>query len=422
VRIADSAAPTISSTSMMVYIAARLLFLGLLASIVNAKDILVLLGEESIQESHSTFLSDLKGAGLTLHIEQISSSQLQLQRWGQWLYDGVLVVASKSGRVGGTLDSAYFSEFLDSGRSIFVSTDQNANEELREVITHLGSDLLGKSSVLSDHISHIADLGHTAVLCPPPAIPAISGNATRPILYCGGALTVSAESALTMPVLTPAATAVTSTHSGHLLGPQLVLAAAMQTRKNARSFVIASTKIFSDEYFRGKPSNGNRDFAKNAVLWTFQERGVVRVSNFTHARLEEDAVPMHNTYKINDTVMVELDLHENGPNGWVPHVTDAVQLEYVMLDPYVRQRMRHVGYGHYELAVRLPDQYGVFKWVLDYKALGFSFLSVSELAPLRPLHHDEYPRFILQAYPYYMALITISVAFLATITFAMYLN
>jgi oligosaccharyltransferase complex subunit beta len=402
----------------MRYIAARLILLGLLIAGAIAKDVLVLLGDNRIKESHSIFFNDLRDAGLSLHIKQISDREIELQKWGRWLYDGVLVVASKSGKLGGTLDSVYLSELLDAGRSVFIATDQDANEELREVITSLGSDLLGPSSVLTDHISHAAGLGPTAALCPPPAISAIAGKSSEPILYKGGALTVSADSSLTMPVLTPAATALVSTPSGPLLGPQLVLAAAMQTRKNARSFVCASIDLFSDKYFNSQRSN--RDFARNAVLWTFQERGVVKVSNFTHARLGEVSPPMHNTYKINDTVLVQLDLHENGPEGWVPHVTNNVQLEYVMLDPYVRQRMLHVGQGHYELTVRLPDQYGVFKWVVDYKALGFSFVSLSELAPLRPLRHDEYARFILQAYPYYATLITLSVAFLAMITFVMY--
>lgn len=46
--------------------------------------------------------------------------------------------------------------------------------------------------------------------------------------------------------------------------------------------------------------------------------------------------------------------------------------------------------------VKVPDQYGVFKWVLQYHRQGYSYIDMSETVPIRPFRHDEYERFILQ--------------------------
>lgn len=46
--------------------------------------------------------------------------------------------------------------------------------------------------------------------------------------------------------------------------------------------------------------------------------------------------------------------------------------------------------------VKVPDQYGVFKWVLRYHRLGYSYIDMEATVPIRPFRHSEYERFILQ--------------------------
>jgi oligosaccharyltransferase complex subunit beta len=57
--------------------------------------------------------------------------------------------------------------------------------------------------------------------------------------------------------------------------------------------------------------------------------------------------------------------------------------------------------GTFSAQVRIPDVYGVFKWVLNYHRPGYSWVELSETVPVRPYKHSEYERFITQAYPYY---------------------
>ncbi len=47
-----------------------------------------------------------------------------------------------------------------------------------------------------------------------------------------------------------------------------------------------------------------------------------------------------------------------------------------MLDPHVRQHLSHLGNGTYSLRFKVPDVYGVFKYVINYKHLGYSYIQV----------------------------------------------
>lgn len=73
-----------------------------------------------------------------------------------------------------------------------------------------------------------------------------------------------------------------------------------------------------------------------------------------------------------------------------------MQVELVMLDPYVRAPLAADGNGTFTARFRAPDVYGVFKWVLDYQRRGLSRLHVTETVPIRPYFHNEYERFIFQ--------------------------
>ena len=68
--------------------------------------------------------------------------------------------------------------------------------------------------------------------------------------------------------------------------------------------------------------------------------------------------------------------------------------------------------GNYSAHIKVPDVYGVFKFVVDYQRPGFSHVFLSEELPVRPFRHDEYERFLVSAYPYYASAASLMVAFL----------
>lgn len=91
---------------------------------------------------------------------------------------------------------------------------------------------------------------------------------------------------------------------------------------------------------------------------------------------------------------------------------DDVQLSFVMLDPYYRVPLKHDAKGHFSLQFQVPDVYGVFKYVVDYKHRGYSYIALQQVVPVRPFKHDEYDRFLLAAYPYYAGAASTMAAFL----------
>ena len=95
---------------------------------------------------------------------------------------------------------------------------------------------------------------------------------------------------------------------------------------------------------------------------------------------------------------------------WVPYVADDVQWEAVMLDAWTRAFMETDGSGRFWVRTKLPDQKGIYKLRVLYRRPLRSVVEMTTPITLRPLHHNEYDRFILSAYPYYTASFTLMAA------------
>jgi oligosaccharyltransferase complex subunit beta len=107
-----------------------------------------------------------------------------------------------------------------------------------------------------------------------------------------------------------------------------------------------------------------------------------------------------------------LDLVKLENGMWLPYQPNDIQFEAVMLDPYIRQTMK--AKGNYMVAdFKLPDHYGVFTFKVEYNRHGLSRILASETVQVRPFRHDQYPRFITAANPYYFNIFSMMVAFFA---------
>ncbi len=106
--------------------------------------------------------------------------------------------------------------------------------------------------------------------------------------------------------------------------------------------------------------------------------------------------------------------------GWLPYRADDVQLEFVMLDPYVRTFLEHDGSGRFAKLFKIPDVYGVYKFRVMYRRPGLSTLAVNTQVSIRPFNHDEYERFIFSAFPYYASAFSMMAGFLVFAAFFLY--
>lgn len=147
-------------------------------------------------------------------------------------------------------------------------------------------------------------------------------------------------------------------------------------------------------------------------------------------------------YRIKDTVTFNIDLAQHTPTGWTPAPADLdLQVSLVMLDPYITTnltasppksvsssatQLRAEGdegsprITRYSTTFQLPDQHGVYTFIVDWKRHGWSYLHTRDTAPVRPFNHDEHPRGLHSAWPYVTGAGSTAVAFLAFCAIWMY--
>lgn len=87
-----------------------------------------------------------------------------------------------------------------------------------------------------------------------------------------------------------------------------------------------------------------------------------------------------------------------------------------MLDPSIRTALHRVSSDSvsttYSTDFVAPDRHGVFKFVVRYLRPGLSYVEASDKTSVVPLRHDEHPRWIMGAYPFYAGCISTAGAFL----------
>lgn len=118
----------------------------------------------------------------------------------------------------------------------------------------------------------------------------------------------------------------------------------------------------------------------------------------------------------NNAQVYTIDIAEYKDGQWVPFKANDIQLEVIMLDPYIRTTLKQVQnedtVGRFEAHIKLPDVYGVFTFKVNYKRPGLTYLLAEDQVSIRPFRHNEYPRFLTAAYPYYTATGSMMIGFI----------
>jgi len=201
-------------------------------------------------------------------------------------------------------------------------------------------------------------------------------------------------------------------------GSQLSVVTGFQTLNGARITWLGGVDILSDEFAQKEVSkgvkSGNAQFARDVAAWTFQESLVLRIDKTEHHLV--NATEPSELYTTNDELVysIYISKYSTQKGTWEPYsgIKD-LQLEFTMLDPHIRTALPPVRgvAGKYSTTFRAPDRHGVFKFVVDYKRKGWSYLQSSTTVPVVPPRHDGYPRFLSAAWPYYAGAISTSIGF-----------
>ena len=224
-----------------------------------------------------------------------------------------------------------------------------------------------------------------------------------------------------------------------IAGDKAHLVTAVQARNNARILVSGSLDLFSNDFFRARDSRtgemvGNEAFCSELSKWVFAERGVLRFSDIRHHTAEgsppdiilheKDRPDLPHTlypdpeltrnslvYRIKDDIVYSMLVEELEGNQWRPFRADDMQMEFVMLDPYVRKTMTADASGRFTARFIAPDDYGIFKFRVLYRRMGYSVLHAETKVSIRPFKHNEYERFLFTALPYYCSAFSCMTAF-----------
>ncbi|THH20050.1 hypothetical protein EW146_g1244 [Bondarzewia mesenterica] len=201
-------------------------------------------------------------------------------------------------------------------------------------------------------------------------------------------------------------------------GSSMGVVTGFQTRDGSRVTWVGGVELFSDNFAKKEISkgikSGNEQFAKDVAAWTFQKKLALRIDGTSH-HLANETTPREQ-YTIKDQIVYDAYISHYNPatSAWEPFsgLTD-LQLEFTMLDPHIRTALPPVPGepGKYSVTFRAPDRHGVFKFVIDYKRRGWTYLHSSTIVPVVPPRHDGYPRFLSAAWPYYAGAISTSIGF-----------
>lgn len=378
--------------------------------------VLVVIENEAVRETHSRFINTLAEIGKKIVVRPASEKTISLIDDGEYAYDSIILLCPSADDMDVRLPIPSLIRFVDSGRNLFIAASQSYSAYTEKVAESIGVDLLPRTFKTTDHqqaAEGLDDGTHTYIHAGGHVSSeylfgkggAASGNE---IVFRGPSASLFKDNELVDAVIWGSGSCYAS--NGRLMGkvPRAagngcVLGAGLSTRVGGRAGYFGSFEGLSDAAFEQAGAGHARKMC-GFLRWAVGYAGVLRAVNVRHFSWDEDG-RVKGEYRVRDVIRfsVELEQWEGERERWGPYVAEDVQVEFVMMDAWVRKRLVYDGNGSYSADIRVPDQIGVYKFVIEYFRAGVSPIMVSEVVPVRPYLHNEYERFIGMATPYYVA-------------------
>jgi len=389
----------------------------------TGKKVLAVLDNNNIKKSHSRFFANLEADGFKIDYTS-ADVKADFIKYGEYKYNHLVLFAPHAEEFAG-IDAEVVLDFIDQGGNVILAADSEASDAVKTIASECNIELDQSGAFVIDNQNYDtgADEGQHTLIAADNLIKdeiVVGSKVKSPILFRGVGLDVLEDLNLLFPVLSGSEhsfsqdPATVGKKKPHVSGEKTTLVAALQARNNARVLLSGSLELFSDKFFSSSvksfstkkqfDQSGNEEFTRNAAQWTFQQRGAIRTSNATHHIVGQTETPA--LYTIRDNIYYGLKIEEWKNDQWVPFKSDDVQLEFIMLDPYLRIPLKGDENGIFSTEFVAPDIYGVFTFKVEFHRKGFGFVHVSSQTPVRPYRHNQYERFIPSAYPYYASAIS----------------
>ena len=405
---------------------AKLLFLQLTILLATAfslppssdPDSILVIGEnEQTQTSHSRFIQSIASYGKQITYKPAQASDFNLFTDGEYTYDAIILLCPTA-NLKKTLPLHTLLRFIDSGHSLYVTASSSYSSYISSVVESIGVDLEDRSKQMTDHQNIFTSLDtgdHTYIRAGGRTESSyLFGDAIKSpaseIIFSGPGATLFKDNELVDSVIWGSGSSY-ATDGKTLLrvprasGTSAVLAATLSTRTGSRATYWGSFDTLSDKVF--EIADNVHEQAMTALLaWTLGMRGVLKANNLRYESVD-DSGDVRNEFRVKDHIDVAVDIQvwDGFKKHWLPFDIDDMQIEFVMLNPWVRTRLNYTGndQGTYSTSFVVPDQIGVYKFSIQYFRAGLTPLSLEKVVPIRPYLHNEYERFIPMASPYYAA-------------------
>ena len=404
----------------------------------ESKKTLVLLDDWHNVEINSIFWNQITEMGYEIEFKIANDKDIKLTNYGEYNYDNIIFFAPtyiESGKNDITIEKLL--KYIDDGHDLMIFGSSDAGKFIRDLINEFGADYDDYDSQVKDSLylhsnsqesglnKQLLDLYDDEIIISKNVI-GISNIFTKPkgyILYKGIGMDLDPQNKYVFPILSGDKNSYSvSKNTGEVYsnGEHIKLVTGYQARNNKRIVVLGSTEICSDKFYYLSMSEENNSmldspnaiFCKDILNWNFQRTGVLKFTNVKHNNNEGKTL---DTYRIKDYLEYYIDILEYDyiTDTWKNYDSDDIQLSFIMMNPYyINQMKRLYGKPTYYAKFRAPEKHGVFKFIVDYHRTGYSYIFSSTKVPLRPFYHNEFPRFIPCAYPYYVSVFVILGSFI----------
>lgn len=395
-------------------------------ALTSQRRVLVLVDDASVKNSTSKFFDGLDSEGYKIKFRKVSEGSLiTLKTNGEFDFDHLVLLFTSSLQCKDQSVTNVL-EFVDAGGNLLLASSGNS-PFASQVASECGITM--GTSPVKDRFQSGGNFLQIAASWPNSALNVFPVVRNDKVKFQGTTSTPTKE-ALEMGAMTVLSGTLTTVAKDQF-GSSVSLVSSVQMKNNARVSVSGSVLLFTNEF-------ENLNFVNDLAKWTFAEQGVLRVVSWAHRKQDGSSFvlqksqksamahknlprshfpdpewgPNSKIYRIKDEVEYLLEMQVLTQGSWKPFNASDVQLEFAMLDAYQRSTFVQTQPGKFLAKFMLPDQYGTFAFRVVYNRRGLSSIRLLDSVNVRPFHHDEYERFIPNAYPYYTVVGVLMLGFL----------
>jgi oligosaccharyltransferase complex subunit beta len=393
----------------------------------SLKKTLVLLDDWHNIDTHSLFWSQIKKMNFELDFRMIDDPSIKLTDFGEYIYTNIIYFSPSISKISrNEISIQNLLKFIDEGHDMLIFGNKDSGTFIRNLVNEFGVDFDDYDSQVKDSLylhtfknelnEDLINLNNDEIVITNNTINVnvITKKPKGQILFEGIGMDLDPQNKYIFPILKANDNSYSinvKTGEVYSNGERIKLVSGYQTRNNQRIVISGSLNLCSDKFYYLSNFNNNNnienspnyEFCQDILNWNFQRTGVLKFDNIRHNR-KDDKVTL-STYRIKDELEYFIDIYEYDyiNNNWKPYITNDLQLEYVMMNPYYINQLKQLDKNKptYYVKFKAPEKFGVFKFIIDYHRIGYSYIISETKVPLRPFNHNEFPRFLTCAYPYY---------------------